>query len=88
MFDIADPRGNFLMVKKMSDGALHTKIIDRTQKATRVTWIRRDRSGKTLEVQTTEDDSYDPRNRPWYTGAMQNRRCPGRISTFFLPTKN
>jgi adenylate cyclase len=73
MFNVADPAGNFFMVKKMSDGSLHTKIIDRTDEAARVTWIRRDLSGETLAVEETEDDSYDPRNRPWYTGALQNR---------------
>ena len=28
---VADPRGNFLMVKEMPDGAFHTKIVDRSR---------------------------------------------------------
>ena len=73
MFNLGDPHGNFFMVKKMSDGSLHTKLIDRSSKTTRVTWIRRDPSGKTLDIERTVDDSYDPRNRPWYTGAVEGR---------------
>jgi adenylate cyclase len=74
MFNVADTRGNFLMVKKMPDGSNHTKIIDRTQKATQVTWIRRDPSGYEIAVETSIDDSYDPRNRPWYKGALERRQ--------------
>lgn len=74
MFNVADTRGNFLMVKKMPDGSNHTKIIDRAQKATRVTWIRRDPSGNEIAVETSIDDSYDPRNRPWYVGALERRQ--------------
>ncbi|MEJ2729502.1 MAG: hypothetical protein P8185_13530 [Deltaproteobacteria bacterium] len=73
-FYVADTRGNFLMVQKMQDGANNTKIIDRTQKATEVTWIRRDPSGKQIAVEKTIDDSYDPRNRPWYVGALKSRQ--------------
>lgn len=71
-FNVADDQGNFLMVKKMGDGSYHTKIVDRTRKPTQVTWIRRDRSGKTLDEQKTIDDSFDPRNRPWYVGAVES----------------
>ena len=74
MFNVADSHGNFLMVKRMPDGSFHTKIIDRSQKETQTTWIRRDASGKEIAVEKTLDDSYDPRNRPWYTGAIESRQ--------------
>lgn len=74
MFNVADTHGNFLMVKKMPDGSLHTKIIERTEKATKVTWIRRDKSGNEYDVEVSADDSYDPRNRPWYVGAVKSRQ--------------
>ena len=74
MFNVADTRGNFLMVKKMPDGSNHTKIVDRSQKATQVTWIRRDPSGNEIDVEKTIDDSYDPRTRPWYVGALEKRQ--------------
>ncbi len=70
---LADPQGNFLMVAKMADGSVHTKIIERTPEATKVTWIRRDKEGSVVDEETSADDDYDPRNRPWYTGAVNNR---------------
>jgi class 3 adenylate cyclase len=71
-FIVADPQGNFLMVAKMADGSLHTKIIERTAGSSRVTWIRRDRQGSVIDEETSADDSYDPRNRPWYKGAVKS----------------
>ena len=88
IFNVADTRGNFLMVKKMSDGSNHTKIIDRTQKATQVTWIRRDPSGKEIEVEKTIDDSYDPRNRPWYMGALKSRQVHWTDFYIFFTDQN
>jgi hypothetical protein len=70
-FNVADPDGNFLMVKEMPDGAFHTKIVDRSQTVTQVTRIRRDAAGSEIAVETSADDSYDPRTRPWYTGAVE-----------------
>jgi hypothetical protein len=71
-FIVADPQGNFLMIAKMADGSLHTKIIARTAGSSRVTWIRRDRQGSVIDEETSVDDSYDPRNRPWYKGAVES----------------
>jgi class 3 adenylate cyclase len=70
-FLVADPDGNFLMVRETPDGSLHTKIVDRSQTVCQVTWIRRDKDGHEVDVETTADDSYDPRNRPWYKGAVE-----------------
>jgi hypothetical protein len=70
-FNVADPGGNFLMVKEMPDGAFDTKIVDRSQAPAQVTWIRRDANGHQINVETSEDESYDPRNRPWYKGAVE-----------------
>jgi adenylate cyclase len=74
-FYVADTRGNFLMVQKMPDGSNNTKIIDRSAKATQVTWIRRNPSGNEIAVEKTIDDSFDPRNRPWYVGAVKSRKA-------------
>jgi GAF domain-containing protein/class 3 adenylate cyclase len=74
-FIVADPGGNFLMIARQPDGALHTKIIEQSTEATQVTWIRRDPEGNVIDEETSVDDSYDPRNRPWYTGAL-NRKEP------------
>ena len=81
-FIVADPQGNFLMIARMPDGSLHTKIIERSVEATQVTWIRRDTEGTVVDEQTSVDDSYDPRNRPWYMGAV-NREKP-KWSDFYI----
>ena len=70
-FLVADPAGDFLMVKEMPDGSFHTKIVDRSQTPTQVTWIRRDKDGNEVDVEISADDSYDARSRPWYKGAVQ-----------------
>lgn len=72
-FIVADPRGNFLMISRQPDGSLDTKIIERSAGAAQVTWIRRDTDGNVVEKETSADDSYDPRNRPWYTGAEDTK---------------
>jgi class 3 adenylate cyclase/GAF domain-containing protein len=71
-FIVADPQGNFLMIARQLDGALDTKIIERAEGAPQVTWIRRDTEGNVVDEQTSVDDSYDPRNRPWYTGTTDS----------------
>ncbi|MGD8650695.1 MAG: cache domain-containing protein, partial [Desulfobacterales bacterium] len=69
-FIVADLQGNFLMIARQPDGSLHTKIIERSDAAARTTWIRRDPAGNVVDEETVFDDPYDPRERPWYTGAV------------------
>jgi adenylate cyclase len=38
-----------------------------------VTWIRRDLDGNVVDEETSFDESYDPRNRPWYKGAVDSK---------------
>jgi len=71
MFNIADLRGNFLMPKKMPDGSIHTKIIERRNQKGFVTWVRRNISGEITGTETSMDNTYDPRVRPWYVGAVK-----------------
>jgi class 3 adenylate cyclase len=72
-FIVADLHGNFLMIARQPDGSLHTKIIERTNGPTKVIWIHRDVAGKVIDEETSVDDSYDPRNRPWYKGAVNSQ---------------
>ena len=72
--NIADTKGNFLMPKRMPDGSIHTKRIERADTATRVTWRRRNLQGEVIAVEHAEDDDYDPRVRPWYRGAVSGRK--------------
>ena len=72
-FSIAGTEGEFLMPKKMADGSIHTKSIEISEAGRRVTWTRRDKQGKILKVEESVGDSYDPRVRPWYLGAVKDK---------------
>jgi class 3 adenylate cyclase/GAF domain-containing protein len=74
-FIVADLQGNFLMIARQPDGSLHTKIIERSGGAARTTWIRRNPAGNLVDEETLSDDPYDPRERPWFKGAV-NRQEP------------
>ncbi len=69
MFNFADPQGNFMMLKKLPDGSIHTKFMDRRGGGVETSWLRRDASGKVLGIERDPSDTYDPRTRPWYQGA-------------------
>jgi class 3 adenylate cyclase len=74
MVYVADTKGNFLMQKKMPDASIHTKRIEHTDATTpRVTWMRRNPRGEVVAVEDVTDDTYDPRVRPWYRGAITDR---------------
>ena len=70
MFNMADERGNFLMPKKMPDGSIATKTIDRDAVPPTVTWKYRDIQGVVVRRETSTEMDYDPRIRPWYQGAV------------------
>ena len=72
-FFSADPRGNFVMHKQNPDGTIDTKVIERESSKVTVTWKRRDADGKVVDTETSGDDTYDPRARSWYEGAVQTR---------------
>lgn len=69
-FSFADTQGNFMMLKKMPDKSIHTKFIHRAGSSVDVTWIRRNPDGLELKREISQEDTYDPRNRPWYVGAV------------------
>lgn len=71
-FFFADPGGDFLMLKEMPDGAIHTKTIDRDGDTIRSSfWIRRDTEGNLIKIDESPDDPFDPRVRPWFIGAVE-----------------
>ena len=72
-FLVANTKGDFLMLKKMPDGAIDTKDIELSEAGRRVTWTRRDQQNKILKVEESPDDTYDPRVRPWYVGAVREQ---------------
>ncbi|NOZ21915.1 MAG: hypothetical protein GXP25_12605 [Planctomycetes bacterium] len=71
MCNIADERGNFLMHKKMPDGTISTKVINRNITPPTVTWIHRNREGEIVKEEKSTDVQYDPRVRPWFQGAKK-----------------
>ena len=70
IFSFGDINGNYLMLKKMPDQSIHTKLIQREDASVKVTWIRRNGEGQVIEREDSEGDTYDPRSRPWYIGAV------------------
>ena len=72
MANIGDEQGNFLMHKRMPDGTIATKTIDRTATPPTVTWTYRDKAGQVTREETSRDVKYDPRERPWYQGARDS----------------
>ncbi len=73
-FSVANTKGDFLMLKKMPDGTIHTKNIEISEAGRRVNWTRRDRQNKIVKVEESVDDLYDPRVRPWYVGAVKDNQ--------------
>ena len=70
IFSFGDTKGNYMMLKKMPDRSVHTKLIERGEDGIKATWIRRDPDGREIGREYTPDDTYDPRTRPWYIGAV------------------
>ncbi|MDH3639713.1 MAG: diguanylate cyclase [Gammaproteobacteria bacterium] len=72
-----DEQGQFLYTMRTPDaaeGAFHTKIITYAEGERRTVRIRRDPGFKELDRWNDPDDVYDPRRRPWYEKAKQEKR--------------
>ena len=67
-------QGEFLMVRRNTEGTADTKLMQRSPEGLRSTWTRRDGDGRVTAVEVNEDDRYDPRTRGWFQDA---RREPG-----------
>ena len=67
---VGDPRGNFLMVQRSPEGTLDTKLIAHDGGRRQVTWYRRDDAGQVVTIEEDPPDTFDPRTRPWYDGAV------------------
>jgi class 3 adenylate cyclase len=84
----ADPQGNFVMHKQNPDGTIDTKVIQREPTNVAVTWIRRDVDGNEVDRETSGDDGYDPRGRPWFKGAVEARKLYwSNVYVFFTDKK-
>ncbi|MBR0668365.1 GAF domain-containing protein [Roseomonas hellenica] len=67
---LGDAEGNYVFLRRLPNGGTEAKTIINAPGARRVTLVRRDAAGAAT---TSEDpaDSFDPRTRPWYQGALQ-----------------
>jgi adenylate cyclase len=73
-FFVGDRQGNFLMANQQPHGVVATKYINRSQRPPITTWKYWDKNLHIVKTETNTLDTFDPRLRPWYRGASQNRR--------------
>ena len=72
MLNFGNLNGDYVMVRRTSEGGLDTKLILRDKfEKNKVLWKRR-KAGARFDNfhEDWQDDSYDPRLRPWFDGAM------------------
>ncbi len=72
MFNMGDERGNFMMAKKLTDGTVAIKIIDRTTKPPKLIWEYLDNDNNLIKRDLKGEIDFDPRTRPWYIGAKKS----------------
>jgi len=70
-FYVADPSGSFTMVQHNETGGIDTKVIRNAEGQRQVMWIRRNAAGEEIARELDPNDTYDPRTRSWYTGALK-----------------
>ena len=71
-----DRAHEFIMVKRVADGALSTKRVRHVDGAQATTWRHRAPGTGLNEIQREEydpDDHYDPHEREWYKGTVKAR---------------
>ncbi len=68
-FYFGDDDGNFLMMRR-DKGGTETKTILNGAQARHVILSYHDQNGRLLSQREDPTDTFDPRTRPWYTGAL------------------
>jgi len=68
-FYVGDSAGNFLMVSRHEDGVQTKQIINDNARRS-VILINRDAAGEEISRREDQTDTYDPRTRPWFQGAL------------------
>jgi hypothetical protein len=68
--DFADENGNFVLVRGGRDGGIDVKLVENAPGPRRVTWIHLNAAGDEIGREEDPTDTYDPRTRPWYLGAL------------------
>jgi class 3 adenylate cyclase len=70
----ADADGNYLFVIRNPKGSFDSKLVDRRDGGHRVTWTRRDETGRVITSQEDPNDTFDARARPWFEAALAARK--------------
>jgi len=66
---VGDTTGNFLMVRRKDDGVQTKQIVNQPGNR-RIFLIDRNTAGDEMARREDPTDDYDPRTRPWFTGAL------------------
>ena len=70
--NFADEDGNFVLVRGGHDDGIDVKLVENVPGPRRVTWIHRNAAGDEVGREEDPTDTYDPRTRSWYEGALAN----------------
>lgn len=65
-----DASGNFIMSERKENGTIYSEIIDHDKKPPYHKSFTQNAEGKIIAQTSSNDFSYDPRKRPWYTAAV------------------
>src|SRR5215472_2671757 len=68
--NLADGDGNFVLVRRGGGGGIDVKVIDNAPGPRHVAWVHRNAAGEEIGRESDPTDTYDPRTRPWYVGAL------------------
>jgi adenylate cyclase len=66
----ADENGNYALVRRGELGGIAVEVIENSPGPRRVTWVHQDAFGNESGREDDSTDTYDPRTRPWYVGAL------------------
>jgi class 3 adenylate cyclase len=64
-------KGDFLMLRRLDDGGRELKEISSSTNGRYVTFVDYDQDGKETARRSDPGDTFDPRTRPWYEGALR-----------------
>ncbi len=84
----ADGNGDFIMVSRAAGGGTTTKVIINTKGHRQVTTTRLDALGKVTASNTMPSDTFDPRARGWYKGAVATSGVFWSEPTIFYTTRS
>lgn len=72
-FSFADGDGNFLLVRRGNDGGTDVKTIHMAPPPRETIWTHLDATSHEIGREADPKDDYDPRTRPWFTGAVASK---------------